>query len=293
MGLAVIVSHFNPSEFHLPRRNLLRFLRQLESHGIPVFAAELAYDDRPFFLPRDRRIFQFRTNRSNVLWHKENLLNLAADRIPDTYDKIAWVDPDIWFMSNDWAEQAERALDRAAVVQLFSEAWWTDKDGRCCTHMKSTMADGLLRVGSNHPGFAWAARRGLWKDAGGLCELAILGGGDSLFAAACLGDEVPAWFHYPQWKDWTTRCIEWAHSNGGCTLIPGTVVHEWHGEGRDRAYTTRHSLLAGINITESVERAENGILQFTKNTPLQLRQAIVDYFTQRWEDGREGQASRD
>ena len=73
MRLAVICSHFNSGEFHVPRRNLLRFLRQMESLGIPVFVAELAYEGREFFLPHGPQVFHFRTDRSNVLWHKENL----------------------------------------------------------------------------------------------------------------------------------------------------------------------------------------------------------------------------
>jgi hypothetical protein len=285
MSLAVICSHFNPSGFHIPRRNLLRFLRQLESSGISTFAAELAYDDDPYFLPSSPNVFHFRTARTNVLWHKENLLNLAVERIPTKYDKIAWTDTDIAFLSRSWAEDADRMLNSAAVVQLFSVAGWTDEDGRCRWYKRSSAADGFVKLGVNHPGFAWAARRALWSDAGGICERAVMGGGDTLFAAACLGSDVPNWMNYPDWKEWTHKSATWVRSSGGCGFIPGTVVHEWHGARKDRSYSARHSIVETINLTQSLRRDENGILQFNSDISSQTRNAILSYLRGRHEDG--------
>jgi hypothetical protein len=286
MRLAVICSHFNSGEFHVPRRNLLRFLRQMESLGIPVFVAELAYEGREFFLPHGPQVFHFRTDRSNVLWHKENLLNIAAALVPSEYESLAWIDPDILFMSQDWIEQAELRLQSFAVVQLFSEVWLTDEDGRCHKRVRSAMADGVLDMGLNHPGFAWAARRDLWRSAGGLCELAILGGGDAVFAAACLRNEAPAWLNYPEWKAWTDRSSTWIHENGGAGVVSGTIVHEWHGDAKDRSYVMRHLLLEGVDISRSVVRRKDGILQFSDSVSDRLRQAIQSYFGYRHEDGR-------
>jgi hypothetical protein len=286
LNLAVICSHFNSAGFHVPRRNLLRFLRQLEIRKIPVFVAELAYEDQDFFLPESPSVFRFRTDKSNVLWHKENLLNLAAGLVPPKYDCLAWIDTDLLFMSEDWAERAQKQLERYSVVQLFSEAWWTDEDGRCFRSSKSTMADGTLKMGSNHPGFAWAARRELWSEAGGLCDLAILGGGDALFAAACLGGDIPKWLHYPDWKNWTKRLTEWAHTSGKPSVVSGVVVHEWHGTERDRAYIPRNLLLKDFDISRMVVRRQDGLLQFSDEVPSQLREAFLHYFAWRREDGR-------
>lgn len=59
--------------------------------------------------------------------HKENLLNLAVEAVPPEFDKLIWIDSDIWFMSNDWASRTESALQERAVAQLFSDAVWTDQ----------------------------------------------------------------------------------------------------------------------------------------------------------------------
>lgn len=286
MSLAVICSHFNSQHFHSPRRNLLRFLRQCESRKIPVYIAELTYDEEPFFLPSGQNVFQFRIDQKNTMWHKENLLNLVAAHVPSGYDALAWIDPDLFFMSDDWVERAEEALGRYAVVQLFSEAFWTDEDGRYSKSSKSTMFEGSLKPGKNHPGFAWAARRGLWSSAGGLVERAIVGGGDMLFAGASLDNEIPDWMHYPEWKNWSRPVRGWIQQNGGAGFIPGTVVHEWHGDAQDRSLILRHLLLNGRNIDTLVEKREDGLLQFSDCVPDDLRRAIRSYFMRRREDGR-------
>jgi len=248
--------------------------------------AELAYDEQPFFVDNGPNTFRFRIELEHAMWHKENLVNLAAQAVPSNYDVLAWVDPDIYFMSQDWVTEARRALCDAGVVQLFSEALWTDQDGRATVRKRSTLADGFLRSGVNHPGFAWAARRGLWEQGGGLCDLAVVGGGDALFACACLDDTLPGWLNYPSWRDWTASSRNWIQHNGGCRAIAGTVVHEWHGPDEARAYVTRHALIAGIDVQSILVRRSDGLLSFAPTVPPDFRSALLQYFNHRSEDGR-------
>jgi hypothetical protein len=121
LSLAILCCHYNPCGYHEPRRNLSRFLRQMKTFGHTVYVAELAYGDEPFFLSPSPYNFQFRTDRRNVLWHKENLLNVGEKNIPDDFDKIAWIDPDVWFMNPSWFSDAEKALDLWPLVQLFGK----------------------------------------------------------------------------------------------------------------------------------------------------------------------------
>ena len=51
MNLAVITSYANPFRSNEKRRNFLRFVRQIEAAGVPVFVAELAYDSEPWVIP--------------------------------------------------------------------------------------------------------------------------------------------------------------------------------------------------------------------------------------------------
>ena len=284
MSLAIVCCHFNPAGFRAPRRNLMRFIRQMKSVNLPVFVAELAYDSDPFFLPKRPHYFQFRCSRSNVIWHKENLINMAVERVPLAYDKVAWIDPDVMFLNPRWHEEAERALDTYAAVQLFAQAFWTDQEGRCCRRLIAAMASG---IGGGHTGFAWAGRRELWTAAGGLCELAILGGGDALFAAACMGAQISEPFFYPLWPSWVSRLAKWISENGGCGLVQGSVVHEWHGDWSDRSYLERLLIIKELDIEAALTRRLDGLLQYTEHAPGQVRDSIASYFSTRKEDGNE------
>src|SRR5258708_5023389 len=140
MSVAVICCHFNPAGFVHRSAHLQVFIDELKRLRVPVFAAELAYDKDPYCLPDEKNFYRFRCSREHIFWHKENLLNLAAKRVPAEYDKIAWVDSDIRFDNLEWIAHADRALNEKAVVQLFAEAHWTDRHGGIFRKMSGAAA---------------------------------------------------------------------------------------------------------------------------------------------------------
>lgn len=282
--LAIISSHFNPAGFHSPRRNLLRFMRQCATLDTPLFISELAYDDEPFFLPASRNVFHYRCPRGQVLWHKENLLNLAVERLPKAYDKIAWIDPDLWLERRDWVEAAERKLEHFAVVQLFDRFCRTNLDGEIIDSKISFAAQGGW--GENANGGAWAARRELWTKAGGLYERAIVGSGDVAFCAAAIRNALPAYLGYltSDWSGWAKKAGAWIEENGGFDFLEGRIVHEWHGEMRDRSYLDRHGHLAKLDVGKLVARRADGLLQYAPSVPASFAARIEEYFKLRKED---------
>lgn len=56
-----------------------------------------------------------------VLWQKERLLNLAIKAVLSNVKNIAWFDCDTILQRPDWAEEANRQLDKLNVIQLFSD----------------------------------------------------------------------------------------------------------------------------------------------------------------------------
>ena len=184
MNLAMVTCHFNPGGFHQSRRNYLRFVRQMESEGVPVYVAELAYDCDDWVLPEVPSVLRLRTDRCNVMWHKENLLNLVEEIVPAEFDAIAWVDADIWFERLDWYEAICEALVNHCVVQLFDTVVTTGDDGRAVSAMAGAAARKELAPGTTSSGYGWAARRTLWTEGGRLHDRAIIGGGDVVNASA-------------------------------------------------------------------------------------------------------------
>jgi hypothetical protein len=119
--LDVIAVISNPVRFH-SRYNLYRaFERHMVSSGVRLTTVELAHGDRPFEITSkgNPRHVQLRT--THEVWHKENLINLGAQRLPDDCKYIAWIDADVTFARPDWAQETLQQLQHHPCVQLFSK----------------------------------------------------------------------------------------------------------------------------------------------------------------------------
>ena len=113
--LAAVSCFFNPMKYKRPVENWRRFREALRD-DVPLYSIELSFDG------------EFQTDctwkvqgniQDHLMWQKERLLNLAIERVPDKYDKIAWLDTDLLFLHDTWVEDVEELLDEKPVAQLF------------------------------------------------------------------------------------------------------------------------------------------------------------------------------
>lgn len=285
--LAVITCHFNFCGYNKPKASLLRFLRQMSTAGIPVYGAE-AFLDKPA-TSGIHGWTQIKAHEANILWQKERLLNLAERLVPAEFDKIAWIDPDVWFDNPRWHEQCDKMLDSFNVVQPFSFASWTGPDGAVCMRKPSMLAHGRPDPMTSHAGLAMAARRGLWKEARGLYELCVAGSGDVAMACAFLGSKLPldhmkilgggpsSRALYSQWADLASK---WA--GGKTAACPGSVIHEWHGP---RNHASKHDCIRELDAARHLGFTASKLLGFTASAPQELKQGVAKLFEDRAEDG--------
>lgn len=292
-GLAVITTHFNACHYQTPLQNYHRFADGMKAYHIPLYSAELVYDERPFVLDQSPHIHRFRT--SHILWHKERLLNVLLKRLPAHYDKIAWIDADLLFLNPNWASEAAEALDMYPVVQLFENAAFLDQNGgpmqtqTGIVKAVSCRQAGTHNPGNFHPGFAWAARRSL-LEASGLFDLSICGGGDLFMVLAMYG----LWAHPSlsyfspalrrAFHDWARPF--WGQVQGRVGYVSGAVHHLWHGDRGRRKYVERFGWLrqARFDPVRDLTVDANGMLQWTPGTEW-LQDKLRQYFLGRREDG--------
>jgi hypothetical protein len=291
--LAVITSYFNVCGYQSTLRNYLRFAEALEEQGVPLFTAELAFGATPFTLPQSPHLHRFRS--PHVLWHKERLLNLLLKRVPQEFDRIAWVDADILFQDPDWPEATIRALDSVAIVQLFDEVMLLDPDGTVAktavglVHAFRDRHHAEFDFSRAHPGFAWAARRDL-LEAHGLFDASICGGGDSLMACAMFGSwQYPMLGYYP--PALRRRFVEWGQPfwrevQGRVGVVSGRVHHLWHGERTHRKYVERLGWLRDARFDPALHLQEDdqGLWAWRAGVGV-LREQLGCYFFDRREDG--------
>ena len=280
---------FNTAENPLVLRNLNRFLRQLAAEGLPFYVAEVALGDHAWVLQAAPNVIQLRAAADQALWYQWNLVNILEKHIPAEFDAIAWIDADVWFQRLDWYEAACEALEDYAVVQLADTMVWTGEDGRAEFSIPSAASLGKLVLGEGHPGFAWAARRSLWSEGGGLYERAIIGGGDTVNCAAWLPrDDDLGWLGYSDAAAAIAPLRQWARQNGGCCCVAGTLWHEWHGSFASRQYTERHRWLTGLDVTTHLQNRPDGLLEWSPDAPEAVKEAIRAYFQARQAAARHG-----
>jgi len=289
--IAVITCHFNWNGFVRPVQNLNRFLRQMDAAGISVYGIEAQLEGREFATtsPNWKRI---RATENNVMFQKEALLNLAETLVPPQFTKVVWIDADLYFTNPDWLRITSQLLDAFRVVQPFSMAWWTRRDGTIERGKPPASLVGIDQRWRGHPGFAWAAQRSLWSECGGLYIKTPVGHGDTVFASSVLGTdfvrENGSYYgigaNTTAFKAWKAKLAEWSGAKVGTT--PGQIYHEWHGEMQDRRYKERSSIIDGIFDSEKhVSLDSQGLLAWTKEAPASMKQQVLEYFRERKEDG--------
>jgi len=287
MKLAVVTCFYSFAGYKRPVANLHRFLRQMRRDGIPVFGVEAYLPARPIHTRTCAGWRQIQVDRATqVLWHKEALLNLAEKMVPEEYDAIAWVDADVWFSNPNWARETQELLEHADVAQLFEEAVWTSEIGVQQMRKPSVAKVPLNPTWPSHPGFAWAMRRDFWNQIGGLYPFALSGGCDSIMAIAFQGTSLWPFLKQHLGKN-HTPFNEWVAKVGKPRLAytSGQCWHEWHGSREDRDYVGRAQRVSVLEVGKDLILAPNGLPAWTEHASPALVKDIANHFIRRNEDG--------
>jgi len=258
-------------------------------------------------------LIQRRTAAGNTLWQKERLLNVALENLPNSVDKVMWLDSDLIFLNENWVPETAELLDSYPVLQPFG--WMTylpasaGGDGEEYAYQKLASLPLGQGVGAvfhsaglgiqsfpdmcfrsnfllGHPGFAWAARREVMEQ--GFYDRSIIGGGDRIMLFAFSG-------HYPGMN----RKMPIAMADdvrafakkitphvgpSNMSYTPGVVLHIWHGNQADRDYTHRYEILLRnrYDPVHDVRVNADGIIEWDSEKP-RLHRQLTEYFNNRKE----------
>lgn len=305
--LWAVTCFYNPAGFRSRLRNYRIFRERLRR---PLVAVELGYGADFELEPGDAEIL-IQLRCPDVLWQKERLLNLAVEVAPPEAEKVAWLDCDIVFLDDDWAEKAARALDEFDLVHLFSrrinlprgagpEAWRKVPAGEykrsivddwrrgLCAAETFAEAESQRRLGRT-AGLAWGARRSVLAEHG-IYDAAILGNGDRLVMGAGFGLFEPSERstlanaaqrrHYRAWAEPFHETVR-----GRVGAVDQTVCHLWHGGLENRRYTARYEGLAPFEFDprDDIALDESGCWRWASDKP-EMHRYVREYFLSRRED---------
>lgn len=302
-GLTVVITYFNPCRYQTRRNNYDIFVASLRRSGISCITVECAFGEEPFELPETMGVIQVRGD--SIVWQKERLLNLAASWLPRNCRCVAWLDCDILFMNPNWAVETVKLLEEYAVVQVFETCVRLVKGNHLINNPNRVPSfgaivpkdRGTLESGNfehhGHTGYGWAMRREIF-DKIGLYEHAVCGTADHFMAHAiyndygfCIryafrGDE----HQIKHLKEWGERF--YALAKGRLAVVPGEILHLWHGDLVNRRYALRmHDITnLGYDPFRDIVVKPGAPLQWHSDMEKpELRQYFIKYFESRREDG--------
>jgi hypothetical protein len=312
--LHVLTPLSNPVRYSRRYELFLDFAKHMRESRVNLHVCELVYGDRePLCDAKDfTTLLQLRTRHE--LWHKENQLNVLANRLPPDAKYLAIVDGDVRFLNPNWAAETVHQLQHYDVVQMFDFA----EDVGFGEHQHLNVERSFMLAYHNmlrgnlhgepykpnphgkypyggwwgHCGYAWAFRRSAWDKLGGLIDSCILGSADHSMACGLVGSiksSFPQAMHANFQRDlliWGERAEQHIQRNVG--YVPGKLMHFFHGSKALRQYVNRWKILTRNNFdpVTDLKRDIQGLWQLTGNKT-RLRDDLRLYFRQRNEDSND------
>jgi hypothetical protein len=291
--LYVVLPYFNFCAFKRRRDLFINFVNEYKKYpGIKLVVIEV---DGPAPLPRLPVFEQLKIKSRSKIWLKENLINIAVEHLPHTWKYVAWIDADISFLNQNWADDTVDRLKTHDVVQVwqtavnlgpFGEAIKTDKSFGYM-HAAGTPYSKTDKYGFWHPGYAWACTRRAWVKMDALPDWAILGSADRHLALGLIGKidwSAPGNAN----KNYIGLLLEFQSKIQGLkfSYVNGTIIHHWHGSFENRKYRERWQILIQNNFDPLTDLGLNdfGLVQLTPKGE-RIQPDLNRYFCERAEDG--------
>ncbi len=303
--ICAITSYFNPSKSKRRLENYKAFTKDLNLFLITV---ELSTDEAYFELSKDDADIYVPVVNSAILWHKESLLNVALNYIPDHVKYVVWLDCDIIFDNKNWASELPDYLEKFNLVQLFSTLYDQRRDdlqinsdklsltGHSVAYLNST---NTIHQSSLNPkstgdmrstlfGLAWGAKKSLLL-AHGFYDAMIVGSGDRSMFCAGIGEftviknslrlNEKRFSHFLDWAMPFHKAVD-----GKVGYLEGKLFHLWHGEITNRKYLERHIEFSELSFNPfcDIYKTANGTWNWSNNTE-NFQVFLKNYFSQRQE----------
>ncbi|MDA9764726.1 hypothetical protein N9C83_05110 [Opitutales bacterium] len=305
-----ITCYFNPAGFHNRLANYRTFHKHL---SVPLITVELSFGSN-FELEAGDATKLIQVSSKDILWQKERLLNVAMASLPDDCEAVAYLDADVVFEKEDWAERSLGILKTVPLIQPFAdfcelppqvefdafqrgETTFTRrslaakvKDGHVASDLLQNAGARFKVKTPSAGGFAWVGRREL-LDRHGFYDACIIGSGNHAIVAASYGVPDLTVKSLGMKESRTRHFLDWAEPYAKDVAsevgyISGGLFHLWHGDLENRKYRERHADFCefDFNPYEDVRIDESGCWAWSSDTP-EMHAYLRQYFIARKEDG--------
>lgn len=313
-GMFAVTAISNFARYKRRPELYFRFAEMCREAGINLITVELAQGRRDFEVTNKHNPFHLQLVSVDNFWHKENLLNLGImkGRIMMPYaDSVCWIDADCRpaRVPRDWFLETWHMLQDYKIVQMWETMLPLDSYQNPLTTPNVSFMSNYIKYGTPYPkkeadgyplqwgspGLAWAANLDDLFQIDGyspIGDVAPLGAGDWYFAHSLISTgELNGMEKYSQgYRDYWMRrqmlCERYIKKDVG--VVPGLVLHDFHGHTVNRRYNTRENILieSQFDPYTDLKRDHNGVWQLEIHEPRQIKmyEQIRAYFRQRNED---------
>ena len=305
-NLYVITAVFNPASFKSRTDLYFQFAEHMRSSNITLITIECVYGDTSEFSVTNSNNTNHIQLRTNIpLWHKENLINIAINRLPSTWKYVLWLDADIEFLESDWPSRVIEAFKKYEIIQVYKIAQFL---GPQCDIIKLQFSFTYAIVEDlpilrkdfwlfyPHPGYGWGMSKRAYDQVNGLIEIGILGGGDSMMSYSLIGRSSESFItpksnftenFFREIEEWEER-VKIFRDEKKIGYADCVIKHHFHGYGIDRQYRNREDILMKYKYDPSKDlyKDDNGLLQLT-DRKMAMIERILEYFKSRDEDNKD------
>jgi hypothetical protein len=292
----------NYAMFH-SRYRLFRewYARMQATPNVKVYIVETALGDRQFECTEAGNPTQLQLRTNSEAWVKESMINCGVRYLlPKDWKYMAWIDTDVEFENENWAQGTLHALQSHQIVQPWQQCIDLGPNGNI---MQTFQSFGWMhQVGVQkqrtskdpyqycHSGFAWACTRRFFEalPGKGLIDWMILGSADFNMAWGSIGDIIATIYgtRAPsiarRLKEWELAAVK--QTSGHVGYVPGFLKHYFHGSKKKRFYETRDQILYRCHFDPDHDLGydEQGLIRIFNNP--QLEEGIRKYNRLRAED---------
>jgi hypothetical protein len=300
-----VTTFFNPAKFKSLLQNYYIFADKLRQQGVNLMTVECAFGDDEFEIPEGPNVLRLRSQ--SVMWQKERLINYGVSQLPPDCKYFAWLDCDIIFTNDQWAEIAVQKLQTADVLQVYKKVIYLPQGHEVFNGRdKLMMVQGIVWQKMIHknwldrrrakqlpfsaPGFGWAARRDFFHcpELNGIYDKNIIGSGDT-FLVDCYFDSWDIHGFAQKFTDpMKQHMMDWAAKLKAkkpvLDYLPVDIWHLWHGSLKNRKYMDRHDVVLKYNYDPEGDIVLYGNTYEWASDKPEFHEDIRQYFYSRKED---------
>lgn len=288
--LYLLVSYFNYNSNKSRERNIYSFIEKNSNSKVKIVVIEAIYNNCNQLKDLNAEVFlHLKYNVKHPISLQDNLINVGIKKLPADWQYLAWIDSDVIFNNENWADNILKELQDKDIVHCFKEADFLNQDGtssnfnflsECYIHVNNIKY--LDEHQRSHCGFVWALKRSFYEQIKEIFDYSIIGSNDVVINLLVLKKSLEDYFfnsgYSQEYIDLVTEYYN-RKKEINFTFVDNKITHLWHGNINNRNYHLRKNILKKyqFNPKQHIIKNKDGIIELTKKGLVMLPY-IKNYF---------------